>query len=56
MTDKERLKAMWLLLNPCEIIEKPKPIRTNTRIYIANKVHNDLNTYLIIKGYKKNLS
>lgn len=56
MTDKQKLDAVLMLINPSSIVKQSKPVRTNTKAYVVNKVNNDLDFYLIFKGYKKILS
>lgn len=47
MTDKEKLEAVLLLLNPSQIPQKKaKAIRTNTRSYISAKVEKEFSYYL----------
>ena len=47
MTDKQKLDAVLLLLNPSQLPQKKaKAVRTDTRTYISAKVEKEFNYYV----------
>ena len=56
MTDKEKLEAVLLLLNPSQVQQKkPKTVRTDTRSYISSISDAMLQANINKRWNKKNL-